>query len=215
MKARSLFKTFVFAFVIMAILGFVYPTVVSLITENTLPWQSEGSPVIINGTVYGSEYLAEAFNSSLFFQPRPSATGYNLSISGSSSLSPNDPGYLNLTEQYLKQFLEENPGINVSQVPYSMVAPSDSGLDPNIPVLGAFDQVPRIAHSICDLAAENNITMGLNATEVFLNHTITDHEAQNFPIFGSYYVNTITLNFIIIKLLMEKGILPANFLASS
>lgn len=213
MKGKTALRTFAFAFVIMAVLGFVYPTVVSLVTENALPWQSEGSPVTINGTVYGTEYLAEAFNSSLFFQSRPSATGYNLSISGSSSLSPNDPGYLNLTEQYLKQFLEENPGINVSQVPYSMVAPSDSGLDPNIPVLGAFDQVPRIARSISALASDNNITMGINSTESFLNITITDHEAQNFPVFGSYYVNTVTLNFIIIKFLMEKGILPAGFLS--
>ncbi len=213
MRGKTVARTFVFAFVVMAVLGFIYPTVVSLVTENALPWQSEGSPVTINGTVYGTEYLAEAFNSSLFFQPRPSATGYNLSISGSSSLSPNDPAYLNLTEQYLKQFLEDNPGINVSQVPYSMVAPSDSGLDPNIPVLGAFDQVPRIARSLSALAGENNVTMGVNSTESFLNQTIIDHEAQNFPLFGSYYVNTVTLNFIIIKMLMEKGILPAGFLS--
>lgn len=214
MNGKSIARSFALAVIMLAVLGFVYPTVVSLITENALPWQSQGSPITINGTVYGTEYLAEAFNSTVFFQPRPSAIDYNLSISGSSSYSPNDPSSLNMTQQYLKQFLSENPGINISEVPYAMIAPSDSGLDPNIPVLGAYDQVPRIALAISDLAGKYGINISVNYMETFLNQTISDHQVQNFPIFGSYYVNIVALNFIILKFLMNKGILPSNFLQS-
>ncbi|MEM0156949.1 MAG: potassium-transporting ATPase subunit C [Thermoplasmataceae archaeon] len=212
MNAKTLIRSFLLALSIMAVLGFAYPTATALITEHALPWQSSGSPVIINGTVYGSVYLAEAFNSSVFFQPRPSATGYNLSQSGSTEISPDNPAFLNMTEHYLKQFMSENPGINISQVPYDMVSPSASGLDPNIPVAGAYDQVARIGQSIVTLGINSSANLSISSVEAFLNYSIKQNEKQNFPLFGSYYVNTVTLNFIIIQYLMDKGILPGNFL---
>lgn len=213
MSARTMLKSFLLALSVMAVLGFAYPTATALITEHALPWQSSGSPIIINGTVYGSEYLAEAFNSSIFFQSRPSAINYNLSQSGSTEMSPDNPQFVNVTEHYLKQFLSENPGINVSQVPYDMVSPSASGLDPNIPVGGAYDQVGRIAHSILAMASNSSQNLPIQSVETFLNSSIIHNEKQDFPLFGSYYVNTVALNFLIIHYLMEKGILPRNFLA--
>ena len=213
MNARTMLRSFLLALSIMAVLGFAYPTATALITEHALPWQSSGSPITINGTVYGSEYLAEAFNSSVFFHPRPSAIGYNLSQSGSTEISPDNPQFVNITEHYLKQFLSENPGINVSQVPYDMVSPSASGLDPNIPVAGAYDQVNRIAQSIVTLASNSSENLSLLAVETFLNYSISHNEKQDFPLFGSYYVNIVALNFLIIHYLMKKAILPKNFLA--
>jgi K+-transporting ATPase ATPase C chain len=212
MVTKTLLRSFLLALSIMAVLGFAYPTATALITEHALPWQSSGSPVTIDGTVYGSEYLAEAFNSSVFFQARPSAIDYNLSQSGSTEMSPDNPQFVNLTEHYLKQFLSENPGINVSQVPYAMVSPSASGLDPNIPVAGAYDQVGRIANSILTLASNSSVNLSNTAVMTFLNYSISHNEKQDFPLFGSYYVNTVALNFLIIDYLMEKGILPGNFL---
>ncbi len=212
MNAKTLLRSFILALSIMAVLGFAYPTATALITEHALPWQSSGSPIIINGTVYGSGYLAEAFNSSLFFQPRPSAIGFNLSQSGSTELSPDNPEFLNMTEHYLRQFMSENPGINISQVPYDMVSPSASGLDPNIPVAGAYDQVARIGQSIVSLAENSSANLSISSVEAFLNQSISHNEEQNFPLFGSYYVNTVTLNFMIIQYLMHNGILPRNFL---
>jgi K+-transporting ATPase ATPase C chain len=127
-------------------------------------------------------------------------------------MSPDNPQFVNLTEHYLKQFLSENPGINVSQVPYAMVSPSASGLDPNIPVAGAYDQVGRIANSILTLASNSSVNLSNTAVMTFLNYSISHNEKQDFPLFGSYYVNTVALNFLIIDYLMEKGILPGNFL---
>ena len=61
-----------FTVAIMLLLGYVIPTAMSAATQAIDPNQAEGSPIVINGTVYGSYYLAEAFNFSIFFQPRPS-----------------------------------------------------------------------------------------------------------------------------------------------
>lgn len=215
---KSILKAFAMVLLIFFVMGFLYPTVSALVSEHVLPNQSYGSKVEINGKVYGSYLLAEAFNSSIFFQPRPSAVGYNLSQSGSYPYTPANPKMVNLTEGYIHQFLEENPGLNVSQVPYSMVSPSGSGLDPNIPLAGAKDQINRIAISIHNLSVRergSNATaqvLGVNSTADFLETIITENQKQNFPIFGSDYVNTVALNFAIIKMLMNDGIISPSFL---
>lgn len=215
---KGILKAFAMVLIIFFLLGFAYPTVSAAISEHVLPNQSYGSRVEINGKVYGSYLLAEAFNSSIFFQPRPSAVGYNLSQSGSYSYTPSNPEMVNLTEGYIHQFLKENPGVNVSQIPYSIVAPSGSGLDPNVPLAGAKDQVQRIAISIHNLSAQvydangTGQILGVNSTAAFLNAVIKEDEKQNFPVFGSIYVNTVALNFAIIKLLMDKGVISQSFL---
>ena len=202
-NSRKIAKIFAFAFVFLFILGFVYPTVMSEITQNVIPFQSEGSPVKINGTVYGSYLIADAFNASYFFHPRPDnnntyAIDYN--------------GTLNQTEKYIHQFQSENPGINISQIPYAMVAYSASGVDPNIPVLGAYDQVARIAHSLQNVSAGRNVSLSLSSLEGLLENRISQLEQVNFPIFGSYYVNTVSLNVWIIQYMQSEGILPSGLL---
>ncbi len=52
--------------------GVAYPLLVTAIGQTTLPYQSNGSQVILNGKVVGSELIAENFNSTKFFQPRNS-----------------------------------------------------------------------------------------------------------------------------------------------
>ncbi|MGC8609411.1 MAG: potassium-transporting ATPase subunit KdpC [Thermoplasmata archaeon] len=202
---KSYMKAAVFAVLFMFLLGFVFPTVTSLITEKALPWQSEGQPIKIDGKIYGSYLLAQAFNSSIFFHPRPSAIDYNLSESGSSLYSLGNPKELNITEGYLNEFLKENPGINVSQIPSAMISVSDSGLDPDIPLAGALIQVNRVA-----IALNNSSGLSLSYVHSFLLSSINEDKVQNFPFFGSYYVNVVTLNVQIIEMLQEK----TNFMLS-
>lgn len=196
-------KGFVFAFTILFLLGFVYPTVTAEVTHFALPYKSAGSPVEINGTVYGSYLLADAFNASYFFQARPStANMYPIDTNAT----------LNQTEQYLQQFQSENPTVNISQVPYAMVAYSASGQDPNIPILGATDQVARIATSIHDLGENHSVNISVTDLETQLNSLIYNNQQRNFPIFGSYYVNTVTLNVWVLNYLISNNILPSNVL---
>ncbi len=196
---KSYMKAAVFAVLFMFLLGFVFPTVTSIISERALPWQSQGDPIEIGGKVYGSYLLAQAFNASIFFHPRPSAIDYNLSESGSYSYSLGNPEEINLTEGYLKQFLKENPGINVSQIPSAMLEVSDSGLDPDIPLEGALIQVNRVV-----IALNNSSGLSLSYLHSFILESINEDKAQNFPFFGSYYVNVDYLNVQIVKMLERK-----------
>jgi len=212
-KFTRFLKPVALALVVLFVMGFAFPTVMSLITEKAMPYQSTGSPVKINGKIYGTYLLAEAFNSSVFFQPRPSATSYNLSETGGGSCSIDNSAMLNLTLNYIKQFEKDNPGINASQIPEAMVSYSGSGLDPNIPLQGAIDQVNRVATSIHDLLENKSLNVSSNSIKQFLLQKIDEDEKQNFPFFGSYYVNTVYLNFAIINYLISHKALPSNFLS--
>ncbi|MEM0158115.1 MAG: potassium-transporting ATPase subunit C [Thermoplasmataceae archaeon] len=209
----SKLKPLAFAVMFLFLLGFVFPTVTSVIADHALPFQANGSLIRYNGTVYGSYLIAEAFNASFFFQPRPSAIGYNLSESGGPQYSIDSNYTLNQSIEYLHEFLAMNPHINVSQIPYAMIAPSASGLDPNIPVQGAVIQEPRIDLAIYALMKPHNISASKSEIYSFLNLTVGKYEAQNFPLFGSYYVNTVQLNLAIIHFLQKNDVLPPNVLA--
>lgn len=200
---RRLLKGFAFAFTVLFVLGFAYPTITAEITMHAIPFQSQGSPVEINGTVYGSYLLADAFNASYFFHPRPSA----------SAMYPIDSNStLNQTEQYLSQFKAENPTVNISQIPYAMVAYSASGQDPNIPPIGAYDQVSRIAGSLHQVAQNMSVSITVSELTAILNSKVNQYEQRNFPIFGSYYVNTVSLNVWIINYMVSTNILPSSVL---
>lgn len=199
MNYRRIIKAFAFAFSILFVLGFVYPTVTAEITQVAIPYQSEGSPVTINGTVYGSYLLANSFNGSYFFHPRPSASN-NYPIGSNYTL--------NQTEEYLSQFQSENPTINISKIPYAMVAYSASGQDPNIPVLGAYDQIPRIVSSVVQAGANISINISSTVLAQSLYSLINQSEQRNFPIFGSYYVNTVYLNVWIINYMESMKVMP-------
>ncbi|MFZ0184454.1 MAG: potassium-transporting ATPase subunit C [Nitrosotalea sp.] len=52
--------------------GVTYPLVITAIGQTALPYQSNGSQVVLNGKVVGSELIAQNFTSAKFFQPRNS-----------------------------------------------------------------------------------------------------------------------------------------------
>ena len=52
--------------------GIAYPFLVTAIGQTALPYQSNGSQVVLDGKVVGSELIAQSFNSPKFFQPRNS-----------------------------------------------------------------------------------------------------------------------------------------------
>ena len=50
--------------------GIAYPLLVTAIGQTALPYQSNGSQIVLGGKVVGSELIAQSFNSTKFFQPR-------------------------------------------------------------------------------------------------------------------------------------------------
>ncbi|SIT11932.1 potassium-transporting ATPase subunit KdpC [Alicyclobacillus vulcanalis] len=140
---RSLRFTLVFAL----LLGIVYPLFFVALGRIAFPWQAQGSLVSAGGRVVGSKLIAQPFPQPMWFQPRPSAVNYNADGSGGSNLGPTNPALVQEVRQNLKAVLRENPGLQVSRIPTSMVESSGSGLDPDIDLADAYDQIPRVSQS--------------------------------------------------------------------
>ena len=68
--------------------GVAYPLLVTVIGQTTLPYQSNGSQVTLNGRVVGSELISQSFTSTKFFQPRnDSGSGVDPDITPDSAIS--------------------------------------------------------------------------------------------------------------------------------
>ena len=63
-------RIIILMFIVTAI---AYPLLVTAIGQTALPYQSNGSQVVLGGKVVGSELIAENFTSPKFFQPRNSS----------------------------------------------------------------------------------------------------------------------------------------------
>lgn len=68
--------------------GVAYPLLVTAVGQTVLPSQSNGSQVILNSKVVGSELISQSYNSTKFFQPRnDSASGVDPDITPDSAIS--------------------------------------------------------------------------------------------------------------------------------
>jgi len=70
--------------------GVAYPLLVTAIGQTVLPYQSNGSQVILDGKAVGSELVSQSFNSTKFFQPRnstDSGSGVDPDITPASAIS--------------------------------------------------------------------------------------------------------------------------------
>lgn len=68
--------------------GVAYPLLVTAVGQTVLPSQSNGSQVILNGKVVGSELISQSYSSAKFFQPRnDSASGVDPDITPDSAIS--------------------------------------------------------------------------------------------------------------------------------
>ena len=68
--------------------GVAYPLLVTAIGQTALPYQSNGSQVVLDGKVVGSELITQNDNSAKFFQPRnDSGSGVDPDITPDMALS--------------------------------------------------------------------------------------------------------------------------------
>lgn len=132
-------------------LGFGYPLAVTGISQLFFRHQANGSLVYDHGTLVGSALLGQSFTDAKgnplpqYFQPRPSAVDYNGAGSGASNLGPSNPVLLNSVSERARAYRAFNHLPAGAAVPVDAVTASGSGLDPDISVANALDQVPRVA----------------------------------------------------------------------
>src|SRR5689334_12782254 len=129
------------------ITGVVYPVAETVIAQVVFPHQANGSLIVKDGKVVGSELIGQPFDDPKYFWSRPSATSpspYNAASSSGSNLSPTNPALVKAVQDRVDALRAADPG-NTAPVPVDLVAASGSGLDPHISPAAALYQVSRVA----------------------------------------------------------------------
>jgi len=145
-----LLRRSVVSLVVLAILaGFVYPAVMTAIGCGLFPRQSQGSLIVREGQVVGSELIGQPFRDPGYFWPRPSATEpvpYNASASAASNLAPTNPELVQAVRERVARLRAADPD-NHLPIPVDLVTTSGSGLEPYLSPAAARYQVPRVARA--------------------------------------------------------------------
>ena len=131
------------------VVGIVYPLAVTGISQALFSHKADGSMVIQNGKVVGSELIGQPFSAPEYFWSRPSATSqfpYNAAASSGSNLGPTNPALLEAVSERIAALRAADPG-NSQAVPVDLVTSSSSGLDPHITPAAAEYQVARVAQA--------------------------------------------------------------------
>lgn len=137
------------------IAGVLYPLAVTGVAQAAFGHQADGSRIEQHGKVVGSALLGQSFTlvghgkdtgrpDPRWFQPRPSAGGYDPLASGASNLGPDDSGLVSTIEKRRKAVAAFD-GVPVRRVPPDAVTAGGSGLDPDISTAYAYEQVDRVA----------------------------------------------------------------------
>ncbi|MCM2423025.1 K(+)-transporting ATPase subunit C [Streptomyces sp. RKAG293] len=176
--------------------GIIYPLAVTGIAQAVFPGQANGSEVRQNGKVVGSSLLGQTFDlpkknpddadeaalpDPKWFQPRPSAGGYDPKASGASNLGPNNEDLIKAIEQRRKDVAAFD-GVAPDQVPVDALTASGSGLDPHISKAYADEQVARVARA-------RNLPVDT------VRQLVADHvQGRNAGFMGQERVNIVQLN---------------------
>jgi K+-transporting ATPase ATPase C chain len=141
------------------------------VAQVTFHDQANGSQVKRNGTVVGSSLIGQDFRrpvldkngnpkldtdgnpvleaDPVWFQSRPSQTGYSANVTFFSNLGPNQKDLAGQVKANLEVYLAlegpYSPGLTAAGVPVDAITDSASGVDPHISAANARIQANRIA----------------------------------------------------------------------
>ncbi len=139
--------------VFVVLTGLLFPAAIWGVSQAAFPHQANGSMVVKDGKVVGSELIGQTFAGPTFFHPRPSAagSGYDASNSSGTNLGPTNPKLLEGADGFdgVKQlamaYRRDNGLAEDVKIPADAVTRSASGLDPHISPRNARLQAIRVA----------------------------------------------------------------------
>jgi K+-transporting ATPase ATPase C chain len=174
-----------FLLVMTILTGIIYPLLMTGLAQLGFPSKANGSLIMKDGKVIGSELIGQKFDSSIYFWSRPSAIGYNPIPSGASNYGPTSDTLKKQVGARRVFFAKMNSLSDPLSTPKEMVFASGSGLDPHISPEAALVQADRVikARHLND-----------NQKEELLKKIKDMTQAPQFLCLGEPRINVLILN---------------------
>jgi K+-transporting ATPase ATPase C chain len=161
--------------------GLAYAVATTSVSRLLFPAQADGSLLIRDGQVRGSQLIAQPFVGDGYFQARPSAASYDPMAAAGSNMARSNPALQERVQAAIAATAARE-GVPAAQVPGDLVTQSGAGMDPEISPAAAQVQIARVARS-----------RGLpvdRVTALVQANTL----GPQWGVFGQPRVNVMTLN---------------------
>ncbi len=110
-----------FLLVMTILTGIIYPFFMTGVAQLAFPAKANGSLVMKDGKIAGSELIGQKFDSTIYFWSRPSAIDYNPIPSGASNLGPTSDKLKKQVAERRKLFATNNSITDTSAIPKEML----------------------------------------------------------------------------------------------
>ena len=171
--------------------GIIYPLLMTGLAQICYPSKANGSLIMKDGKIIGSELIGQKFDSSIYFWSRPSAIGYNPIPSGASNYGPTSDTLKKQVTARRVLFAKINSLPDESVIPKEMIFASGSGLDPHISPEAALMQVDRISQFR---------HFDITRKEELLKKIKDMTQAPQFLYLGEPRINVLMLNLMLDKI---------------
>jgi len=169
--------------------GFAYPLLVTGIAQFVAPGSANGSLIRYpNGTIEGSQLVAQNLSQPYLFWERPSLTDYSILNGTGTPPGPTDPALQQLINETLNYSRAYGTFTVNATIPLWYLAPSGSGVDPDLVPEAVLIQVPRVANA-------THLSI-LNVTNLVNAHI----RQPVLPGLGVPYVNVLNLDVALAQL---------------
>lgn len=165
--------------------GCIYPLLITIFAQLTMPHLANGQPVVIDGQVRGYKNIGQLFKQDKYFWPRPSQSNYNPLHSGGSNLAPTSKKLQQLVQERAQTLMQIHPQASKDSLPTDLLYASGSGLDPHISPQAAYFQIKRVAIAR-HLTPEQEENLLITIYHI--------REGRQLGLLGPRYVNVLELN---------------------